>query len=253
MSRPACDYYPKLVSAVPFTPAPSQRLLLADSDDTTRAGLTRGSHHLAEDATVRRCMCCFPSDELPCFAKPGCSCARTANFTGTIEATQLRRFPRTFSSAKRKKARRDRRRVAEAGITFRRLQGMRLDDATWNMSIELISITFMRRGSLPYFSLDFFTQISPTLPDNMLVILAEKEDKPIAAAVFFERRCALRPLLGQRRPLRCPAFRDLLLPGYRLLHRDGQADFRARHPGRTQDQPRISPDRDLVCALAEAT
>jgi len=44
----------------------------------------------------------------------------------------------------------------------------------------------MRRGSLPYFNLDFFMMISATMPENILVILAERGNKPIAAAVFFE-------------------------------------------------------------------
>jgi predicted N-acyltransferase len=44
----------------------------------------------------------------------------------------------------------------------------------------------MRRGSLPYFSLNFFKDISRALPDNVLVILAELRGEPIAAAVFFE-------------------------------------------------------------------
>jgi hypothetical protein len=47
-------------------------------------------------------------------------------------------------------------------------------------------MTFMRRGSLPYFSMDFFIEISRSLPDNILVIMAEQQGQPIAAAVFFE-------------------------------------------------------------------
>ena len=44
----------------------------------------------------------------------------------------------------------------------------------------------MRRGSLPYYNLDFFVRIGRSLPENILVILAEKRGNPIAAAVFFE-------------------------------------------------------------------
>jgi predicted N-acyltransferase len=47
-------------------------------------------------------------------------------------------------------------------------------------------MTFLRRGSMPYFSLEFFQEVSARLPDNLLVILAEKHRQPIAAAVFYD-------------------------------------------------------------------
>jgi hypothetical protein len=94
-------------------------------------------------------------------------------------------FLATFSSAKRKKARRDRRRVYEAGIRFRRLHGEELGDSEWQVVYDLISRTFMRRGSLPYFTRDFFVQISRDLPDRLLVVQAELNGNAIAAAVFF--------------------------------------------------------------------
>ena len=44
----------------------------------------------------------------------------------------------------------------------------------------------MRRGSLPYYNLEFFLRISAALPDNILVVLAELRGEAIAAAVFYE-------------------------------------------------------------------
>jgi predicted N-acyltransferase len=97
----------------------------------------------------------------------------------------------TFTSAKRKKARRDRRRVHEAGIRFRRLHGSEIDTETWETVFRFVSITFMRRGSLPYYDLDFFLRISEQLGDSVMVILAEQEGRPVAAAVFFVGENAL--------------------------------------------------------------
>ena len=56
----------------------------------------------------------------------------------------------------------------------------------WTTLYRLISMTFMRRGSLPYFNLDFFLRVSKTLPEQILVVVAERDDEAIAAAVFFE-------------------------------------------------------------------
>jgi predicted N-acyltransferase len=55
----------------------------------------------------------------------------------------------------------------------------------------MISTTFLIRGSMPYYDYEFFTSVSRTLPDNLLVILAERKRQPIAAAVFYEGSGAL--------------------------------------------------------------
>jgi hypothetical protein len=95
-------------------------------------------------------------------------------------------FLATFTSVKRKKARRDRRRVQESGIRFRRLKGAEIDAETWAVVYRLISRTFLLRGSTPYYSESFFRGLGEQTPDGILVILAETESAPVAAAVFFE-------------------------------------------------------------------
>jgi predicted N-acyltransferase len=182
------DYYPKLVSAVPFTPAPSRRLLLADSNDNEAAGgLIGAAIKLADETDCSSLHILFPEPaEVELLREMGLHVRKDCQFHWhNDDYGSFDEFLGTFSSAKRKKARRDRRRVAEAGIRFRWLTGSELDDDVWDIVYRLISMTFMRRGSLPYFSQQFFTEISLALPDNILVVLAEKECAPIAAAVFF--------------------------------------------------------------------
>jgi len=187
-------YYPKLVSAVPFTPAPSRRLLLADPDDTdTARKLVEGAIALAERTACSSLHVLFPTaDELPLFREAGLRLRKDCQFHWhNRNYADFDQFLETFTAPKRKKARRDRRRVSEAGIRFRRLKGAEIDARTWEQVYRLISLTFMRRGSLPYYNLDFFRRISEALPDNVLVILADLGDDPIAAAVFFESPTAL--------------------------------------------------------------
>ncbi len=130
----------------------------------------------------------FPeADELPILEAAGLKLRKDCQFHWhNHDYADFDAFLATFSSAKRKKARRDRRRVAEQGITFRRFDGESMDAARWQDVYELISMTFMRRGSLPYFSLDFFLEVSERLPDNLLVVAAMKQDAMIAAAVFYD-------------------------------------------------------------------
>jgi predicted N-acyltransferase len=187
-------YYPKLVSAVPFTPAPSRRLLLADPGDTSAArALIEGAIELAERTACSSLHVLFPThDELPVLRDAGLRVRKDCQFHWhNRDYADFDQFLQTFTASKRKKARRDRRRVSEAGIRFRRLKGAEIDTGTWEQVYRFISITFMRRGSLPYYNLDFFLRIGETLHDNILIILAERDDEPIAAAVFFESPTAL--------------------------------------------------------------
>ncbi len=183
------DYYPKLVSALPFTPAPGKRLLLRNPGDTeAAAALLDAAIHLAEETDCSSLHVLFPdADDLPFLENAGLHVRKDCQFHWHNRGYKhFDDFLGTFSSAKRKKTRRDRRRVTEAGITFRRLKGHDLDDEAWKLVYRLISVTFMRRGSLPYFNLEFFMQISKALPENILVILAEKDGQAVAASLFFE-------------------------------------------------------------------
>ena len=192
--RVGLDYYPKLVSAVPFTPAPSRRLLLADPDDKeAAAALIRAALTLTKQSECSSLHILFPTEEeLPLLREAGLSIRKACQFHWHNRGYRsFDDFLATFSAAKRKKAKRDRRHTVEAGISFRRLRGREIDAKTWKIVHRLISITFMRRGSLPYFDLPFFETISQQLPENILVILAERAATPVAAAVFFESDRAL--------------------------------------------------------------
>ncbi|MDH3304512.1 MAG: GNAT family N-acetyltransferase [Gammaproteobacteria bacterium] len=182
-------YYPKLVSAAPFTPAPSRRLLLADPNDKEAAhALIAAAIALADESNCSSFHMLFPTaEEIPLLESAGLLIRKDCQFHWHNRGYRnFDDFLATFNSAKRKKAKRDRRRAAANGIRFRRLKGDEMDDATWSVVYTLISRTFMQRGSLPYFNEVFFKSISEQLPENILVVLAEKESSPVAAAVFFE-------------------------------------------------------------------
>lgn len=183
------QYYPKLVSAIPFTPAPSRRLLLSDPDDADAAtALLRAAIKLATDTECSSLHVLFPSQhDLPYLENEGMLIRKDCQFHWHNHGySNFDDFLGTFTSAKRKKARRDRRRVQESGVTFRRISGADMDTETWSVVYRLISRTFMIRGSTPYYNEAFFRGLGEQIPDGILVVLAEIGSKPVAAAVFFE-------------------------------------------------------------------
>ncbi|MGI9232221.1 MAG: GNAT family N-acetyltransferase [Woeseiaceae bacterium] len=183
------SYYPKLTSAAPFTPAPSRRLLLADPTDTDGATtLIKAAVQLAATTECSSVHFLFPTpEEVPLFQSAGLLIRKDCQFHWHNRGyASFDDFLATFTASKRKKARRDRRRAIENGIQFRHLKGDQVNDALWSVVYGLISRTFMRRGSLPYLNEEFFRSVGRQLPENLLVVLAEKDDDPVAAAVFFE-------------------------------------------------------------------
>lgn len=184
--RAGLRYYPKLVSAVPFTPAPSPRLLSANNDEHART-LLASALEFAKEAGHSSLHVLFPHvSELDALKNAGLKLRKDCQFHWhNSNYRSFDDFLASFSSAKRKKARRDRRHVREQGIVFRWLDGHQTDVAIWSDVYQLISHTFLRRGSMPYYDYDFFVEISKRLPRNILVILAERRRMPIAAAVFY--------------------------------------------------------------------
>ncbi|MEX2125514.1 MAG: GNAT family N-acetyltransferase [Woeseia sp.] len=187
--RAGLEYYPKLVSTVPFTPAPSSRLLLADANDGENAlRLVDAAVDLARESGCSSLHVLFPANqELKILSDAGMKLRKDCQFHWHNRGYRsFDEFLSTFSSEKRKKARRDRRRVREQGIEFRWLKGGQTNAAIWKDVYEMISTTFLRRGSMPYYDYAFFTTIANSLPDNVLVILAELDRSPVAAAIFYE-------------------------------------------------------------------
>jgi predicted N-acyltransferase len=189
--RAGIEYYPKLVSTSPFTPATSRRFLTDDPDHVSL--LLDAATGLAREEGLSSLHILFPEHaELPHLEDAGLMLRKDCQFHWLNgDYGDFDDFLATFSSAKRKKVRRERRIVEEQGIRFRRLSGAEIDEDTWMTIYELISITFLRRGSMPYFNFDFFLELGQQMPDSILVILAEQQGTPIAAAVFYDSEEAL--------------------------------------------------------------
>src|SRR6185369_8638594 len=94
-------------------------------------------------------------------------------------------FLETFTAEKRKKVRRERRSVAEAGITFDTRLGSDLDARLLDRVYSFMRNTFLQRGNEPYLTRAFFTEITRTLGDALMVKVALHAGEPVGAAVFF--------------------------------------------------------------------
>jgi predicted N-acyltransferase len=83
---------------------------------------------------------------------------------------------------KRKKIRQERRRLRDAGITFRWLDGAQAQPEDWRFFVECYNRTYRAHHSTPYLNLDFFERLARTMPANLLLVQAWRGDRPVACA-----------------------------------------------------------------------
>ncbi|HEY4881624.1 MAG TPA: GNAT family N-acetyltransferase [Steroidobacteraceae bacterium] len=182
-------YYPKLVCAVPFTPATGPRLLCrADLPPAPlRRALLRAMREYLGAAKLSSVHALFLDEPARAACEQdGWLLRRDCHFQWHNRGYRdFADFLDGFSADKRKKVRRERRRVLEQGIEFQTLQGDQLSEAMIERVFRLHEITFIRHGHTPYLNRAFFSRIARTLPSAFFVKLAMREGEAVAAAVFF--------------------------------------------------------------------
>jgi uncharacterized protein len=176
-------YYPKALIAPPFTPVPGSRLLARDAD--SRQILLKAVIAWCEKHELSSLHLLFCSDEDVETCKAEALMLRhTVQFHWTnSNYSSFDDFLSTLAQGKRKKIRAERRKVAEAGVSFRWSLGADISDADWDFFYRCYERTYWEHGNAPYLSRDFFKQMQTTMPENWLLFTAEREGAPIATSL----------------------------------------------------------------------
>ncbi|MBH8578974.1 GNAT family N-acetyltransferase [Bisbaumannia pacifica] len=181
-------YYPKALSAIPFTPAPGPRLLLASHIDPVEArrqlatqweGSALSGWHLlfAESAEVDAWLEARPELIVRHGVQFQWQDAGFGDFNGFLAA---------LTSKRRKAIRRERRRVAEQGLQLERLEGEAIDEVALSHFYRCYCLTYLERGQRPYLPLEFFRRLRATMPEALLLVRARLEGHPVAAALSLQ-------------------------------------------------------------------
>ncbi|KGB97607.1 N-acetyltransferase [Burkholderia multivorans] len=186
--RNGLSYYPKLLCAVPFTPVQGTRLLAVDDDARRRLAATLLAFAEQSDASSLHVL--FPTgDEARLLESMGMMLREGVQFHWINDGYRhFDDFLGTLEQKKRKNIRAERRKVRDAGVTFRRLTGERITDADWRFFTRCYRQTYREHYSSPYLNLDFFRAIGATMPENLLLVIAEADGQPIASALAVYRR-----------------------------------------------------------------
>lgn len=184
------EYYPKFVTAAPFTPSFGKRIFIDSAQDYPLLlnFLVEKIKEKAEFIGVSSWHVLFPEKEE--------HEALTAHGILNRIATQFHWHNRNYTSfddflndltsRKRKSIRKERRQVSEQGIRFRVTEGEAISEEQWVDFYLYYQSTYLARGMQGYLKRSFFRTVAATMPEQLFLVNAVKDDKDIAAALFFK-------------------------------------------------------------------
>lgn len=179
-------YYPKLVSAVPFTPVSGARLLVNKDCDRT----------MIKNKLIKTALSCIRDEG---FSSLHILFPEKKDLEFMLETDGLKRitcqyhwfnngyrdfkdFTDSLTSKKRKRILKERREIEKSGIEIQRLNGNEISVAQWEAFYEFYCATFYKKWGAPRLTLDFFKSIGKSLPEQTILILAKQQGDYIAGA-----------------------------------------------------------------------
>ncbi|MDX1588113.1 MAG: GNAT family N-acetyltransferase [Oleiphilaceae bacterium] len=184
------NYYPKLLTAVPFTPSVGPRLLLAPGADARAMGraacdqlLAHGEatgasswHLLFPDAATQAAI----SDHPALMTRLNCQFHWQNRGFRSFED-----FLDTLNARRRKQIRKERRQVAEQGITLHHLTGSDIRPEALEAFYVFYQATYLKHGQSPYLNREFFQHLHQSLPQHLSLVMASHQGRYCAAALFL--------------------------------------------------------------------
>lgn len=186
------NYYPKLISSIPYTPATGKRLLLSPklsseqqvdvASKMIQATLSEseklnmsGTHWLFNEA-----------DECNYFREQGQMFRLGCQYHWhNHNYESFDQFLDKFISRKRKKVKQERRYVKEQYIEIKRMHGNELNEEQWQQIHRLYENTFYRKSGIPTLSLDFFKEVGSTMGEQIMLVLSYSDEQLVACAINF--------------------------------------------------------------------
>ncbi|WP_100642095.1 GNAT family N-acetyltransferase [Alteromonas facilis] len=188
------EYYPKLLVAIPFTPVTMAKLLCAPEHiQPVLAFLTVAISDLCEDRDWSSFHWLFDFPKQVPYQSTNLAQRCSVQFQWqNLDYTSFDDFMARFTSRKRKDIRKERRRVCEQGVSIRQLSGSELALSDIEFFYHCYRNTYFKRsGHAGYLNHEFFVALYDNLKDAMMVVMAYKEQQPIASALYFYNESGL--------------------------------------------------------------
>lgn len=181
--RHGVPYYPKLLSAVPFTPVPGPRLLAHTQADKLR--LLQAAIAISDGNQISSLHILFPHEtDLKILTDNQLMVRTNVQFHWTNQGYAIMDdFLNHMNQKNRKKVRQGRRKLADEAMQFQWFEGNDIDDDTLDFFYHCYQQTYLEHGHLPYLSTNFFYHLRETMPESMVIVLARQGQEAVAAAL----------------------------------------------------------------------
>jgi uncharacterized protein len=180
-------YYPKLQLAVPFTPVPGRRFLVpaGPEHDAIERTLAAAAIEVVKRTGLSSLHATFVSEgEWTRLGDAGVLQRTDQQYHWLNNGYQrFDDFLAALSSRKRKTMRKERETAVASGLTIKHVAGRDISEAHWDAFYTFYTDTGSRKWGRPYLNRAFFSQLGATMPDQCLLIFAERDGVPIAGAL----------------------------------------------------------------------
>jgi predicted N-acyltransferase len=187
--RAGGSYYPKLQASVPFTPASGPRLLIRNDvdQDEIRSALARGLVGLCQATEASSVHVTFAREaEWKFLGNHGFLQRTDQQFHWHNQGYRnFDDFLATLNSRHRKAIKRERREAVANGITIHALNGSDITEEAWDAFFAFYMETGSRKWGRPYLTRSFFSLIGETMANDVLLVMARRNDRWIAGAINF--------------------------------------------------------------------
>lgn len=194
--RQGLTYYPKFISAIPFTPCTGARWLIAAGypEENIVPLMVEAIKNRVQELHASSWHCLFSTEDISKKLIPYAPAQRIGCQFHWVNHSYKNwdDFLAAMQSRKRKNINKERRIVQQQGITFVVKEGADITAEDWQLFYQLYCNTYLKRsGHKGYLTEYFFTLLSQNFFAAIVMIIAQQQDKPIAAALFFKDKQTL--------------------------------------------------------------
>jgi len=181
--RSGLDYYPKLLSAIPFSPITSSRLLSHQPE--VQLLMIKALENVLRENQLSSAHILFPDENSATQLEVAGWLKRTGvQFRWQNKCYQnFEDFLTTLSHDKRKKIHQERKKIAQAGVVCRQIKGINATEDDWDFFYQCYNNTYREHHSTPYLTRPFFELIGKNMPQYILLIVAEISGNPVACTL----------------------------------------------------------------------
>ena len=187
--RHGINYYPKLLNAIPFTPATGPRWLIKDHADSAAiaSAMVEKAVNLVAELELSSFHCLFlEKHQFDLLGEKKFLQRHSTQFHWHNNSySDFSEFLARMSAKKRKNIRRERRRIRESGIKYRWLSGDDLGQDAVEHMYSFYSATIAYYGAQAYLNKPFFQYLAESFNRQTLFIFAEFQNKIIAGGLYF--------------------------------------------------------------------